>query len=69
MEVLYPLLSCIFLNSCVTGRSTHCTALTYLCWGFVVLGCNLFDFGVIQKGGIPWLSPTQKKEINGKKPP
>jgi len=59
---LYSLFRHSFLKGGVTGSRTHCPAPTYLCWGFAVLGCNLFDLGVIQKARLLWLSPTETKK-------
>lgn len=55
----YALLSSV---CCATGRGTHCTAHNYLCRGFVVLGRDLFDLGLIQKGRHIWLIPIQRKK-------
>ena len=36
-----------------------------LCCSFVVLGCNLFNLGVIQKRRILWLSPWSVRRAKG----
>lgn len=64
LEVLHNALWCDGLGD-HNHVSLDVEAKENLCCSFVVLGCNLFNLGVIQKRRILWLSPWPIRRAKG----